>query len=376
MKDKNNIQFCLLSLLGILFVVDGHLSGGLFDLNGLLPYYSFHMPLFVFISGYFFRRGSEQNIPGYVKKKFIRLMVPYLSWNLFYGILAQVFRQYGFAFGEAVTLRTLFVEPFCHGYQFVLNHAAWFVPTLFLVQAANVCLMRVLRVFLTDNRAGAYVRTLVYFLIGSAGICIAMKVSTEGFWLTLVKMMFLLPFYGMGMLYREDLEERDCIGNGWYFSVVLGIALILDLSGRRLIYAVSDCRDFTGYVLPYITGVLGIAFWLRVCRILAPSFAESRLAVFLGRNTYAVMMHHMMVLFVIRTGYAFMAKHFGMFPDFSFVSYKNDFYYTYFPGGALQLRILYLALALAVPLCLQAGIDWVWIRIRSRSGTDQPQKNN
>lgn len=383
MKNKNNTQFCLLSLLGILFVVDGHLSGGLFDLNGLLPYYSFHMPLFVFISGYFYQSGSEQDIPGYIKKKFMRLMVPYFIWNLFYGILAQVFRQYGFSFGEPVTLETLFVEPFRHGYQFILNHAAWFVPTLFLVQVANICLMRILCVFHVGKRAekngqsiGAdgdmegrsfvsgvksaqwlvYMRTVLYFLIGLAGIYTAMEVSTAGFWLTFVKAAFLLPFYGAGILYRERLEARDRIGSGWYFSVILSIALLLALSGRRLVYAVSDCSDFTGYVLPYLTGFLGIAFWLRVCRILAPSFAESRLAAFVGRNTYAVMMHHMMVLFVIRTGYAFFAKYFGMFPDFSFVSYKNDFYYTYIPEGLPQLRILYLILAVAVPLCLEAGI--------------------
>lgn len=383
MKNKNNTQFCLLSLLGILFVVDGHLSGGLFDMNGLFPYYAFHMPLFVFISGYFYQSGSEQDIPGYIKKKFMRLMVPYFIWNLFYGILAQVFRQYGFAFGEPVTLETLFVEPFRHGYQFILNHAAWFVPTLFLVQVANICLMRILCVFHAGELAeknvqsigvdgamegmsfvsGAnsaqwpvYIRTVLYFLIGLAGIYTAMEVSRAGFWLTFIKTAFLLPFYGAGMLYRERLEARDRAGSGWYFSVILSIALLLALSGRRLVYAVSDCSDFTGYVLPYLTGFLGIAFWLRVCRILAPSFAESRLAAFAGRNTYAVMMHHMMVLFVIRTGYAFFAKYFGMFPDFSFVSYKNDFYYTYIPEGLPQLRILYLILAVAVPLCLEAGM--------------------
>lgn len=384
MKNRNNIQFCLLSLLGIIFVVDGHLNDGLFDLNGLFYYYSFHMPLFVFISGYFYQPGSEQDIPGYIKHKFLRLMVPYFIWNLIYGIGAQVLRQYGFAFGEPVTPVTLFIEPFCHGYQFILNHAAWFVPTLFLLQAANVCIIRVMQeaAGLIQKNGGKSERLtciqntclhpLVCGIIGLAGIFLSKTVGTEGFWLTLVKVMFLLPFYGVGMFYREKLETRDRLGNGWYFSVLLGISLALALSGWRVVYAVSDCRDLTGYLLPYLTGFLGIAFWLRVCRILAPAFEHSRLVQYAGRNTFAIMMHHMMVFLIIKTGYAFLAKQYGMFADFSFESYKTDFYYCYLPYGLLQFRMLYLILAIALPLSLQAGID----RCRRRWGRRKAPGND
>lgn len=377
MKDRNNIQFCLLSLLGIIFVVDGHLSNGLFDLNGLFYYYSFHMPLFVFISGYFYRAGSERDILGYIKHKFMRLMVPYFIWNLIYGIVAQVLRQYGFAFGEPITAFTLFVEPFRHGYQFILNHAAWFVPTLFLIQITYVCMRRLIGGISPEeakkNRGGEripcpgkwYLWAALFGIIGVTGVFLAKATGPDGFWLTLVKVMFLLPFYGGGIFYRERLEARDRLGNVWYFFIVLGMALAIALSGKRVVYAVSDCRDLTGYLLPYLSGFLGIAFWLRVSRILAPAFENSRLVRYGGRNTYTIMMHHMMVLFVIRTGYAFMAKYFGMFPDFSFESYKGDFYYTYLPNGLLQLRIWYLILAITLPLCLQAGVDRIKMRWRN-----------
>lgn len=377
MKDRNNIQFCLLSLLGIIFVVDGHLSNGLFDLNGLFYYYSFHMPLFVFISGYFYRAGSERDILGYIKHKFMRLMVPYFIWNLIYGIVAQVLRQYGFAFGEPITAFTLFVEPFRHGYQFILNHAAWFVPTLFLIQITYVCMRRLIGGISPEeakkNRGGEripcpgkwYLWAALFGIIGVTGVFLAKATGPDGFWLTLVKVMFLLPFYGGGIFYRERLEARDRLGNVWYFFIVLGMALAIALSGKRVVYAVSDCRDLTGYLLPYLSGFLGIAFWLRVSRILAPAFENSRLVRYGGRNTYTIMMHHMMVLFVIRTGYAFMAKYFGMFPDFSFESYKGDFYYTYLPNGLLQIRIWYLILAITLPLCLQAGVDRIKMRWRN-----------
>ena len=49
MNQKNNMQFCLLSALGSFMVVDGHLNGSFLDIGGLMQYYFFHMPMFVFI---------------------------------------------------------------------------------------------------------------------------------------------------------------------------------------------------------------------------------------------------------------------------------------------------------------------------------------
>ena len=70
MKRETNIPFCLLSVLGIIFVVDGHLNHSFFDIGGLIPYYAFHMPLFVFISGYFFRMKEGESLWRFAKRKF------------------------------------------------------------------------------------------------------------------------------------------------------------------------------------------------------------------------------------------------------------------------------------------------------------------
>ena len=133
-----NMQFCILSALGMFFVVDGHLNNSYLDIGGLVPYYSFHMPLFAFISGYFYKRGSEHRLGVYAKKKIIRLLGPYMVYNLMYGMIAQGLHRAGFAFGGDLSLWNLFVEPFITGHQFEYNLAAWFVPALFLVEMANV----------------------------------------------------------------------------------------------------------------------------------------------------------------------------------------------------------------------------------------------
>lgn len=361
MKKETNIQFCLLSALGIIFVVDGHLNHSFFDIGGLLPYYSFHMPLFVFISGYFFNQKDGENLWEFGKRKFIHLMIPYYFWNLAYGIMAAFLRSQGFLFGEAVTLENLLIEPFCMGYQFILNHAAWFVPTLFLIEVSYNSFESIFSIGsgegckVRNNDKRAAVLFLMLLPVGIGGICLSRSRGTEGFLLTLEKLLFLLPFYASGVWYRRSGENKDCLNNGIYFSIVLGAFLCLWLSGKSLIYSVSTCRDFTGYLLPYITGFLGIAFWLRVSRILAPAFQDSKFLEFFGRNTFSIMMHHMMVFFAITSFFAFGAKYLGLFPDFDFARYKSDIYYCYRPRGDGQWIMVYLLAGILLPLL------WKWV---------------
>ena len=118
---EENRQFRILSALGIIFVVAGHLGYGVFDLGGLFPYYSFHVYIFLFVSGYFYKDEAEKNIGGYIWKKCRMLLVPYFLWNLFYGVLAQVLHGIGFSLGEVLSLRTLFLSPFIVGHQFLYN---------------------------------------------------------------------------------------------------------------------------------------------------------------------------------------------------------------------------------------------------------------
>ena len=118
-KTDYNMTFGILSGLAIIMVVAGHLGYNILTVGDLFPYYSFHVPLFMFISGYFYKETEETHPFGYVVKKARRLLMPYLIWNLVYGLAAWLMRWNGFAMGEEISLRTLFLAPFMHGYQFI-----------------------------------------------------------------------------------------------------------------------------------------------------------------------------------------------------------------------------------------------------------------
>ncbi len=75
-----NREFNILKGLGIIAVVIGHSSwrfGKIFD-----PY-SFHMALFIFISGYFYKTTYEDNFILFIKNKTKSLVIPYFIYNFF-----------------------------------------------------------------------------------------------------------------------------------------------------------------------------------------------------------------------------------------------------------------------------------------------------
>ena len=61
-----NLQFKLLSAIGIIIIVSGHCyHGGMELAYNWFPPYSYNLALFVFISGYFYKTDYEENIGKY-----------------------------------------------------------------------------------------------------------------------------------------------------------------------------------------------------------------------------------------------------------------------------------------------------------------------
>lgn len=91
--------------IGILLVVYGHVARGVFSANlGMDPdffivvdrfIYSFHMPLFFFLSGIFFFSSLEKHGHiGLVTTKIDSILYPYVVWSLGQGILEVILSNY------------------------------------------------------------------------------------------------------------------------------------------------------------------------------------------------------------------------------------------------------------------------------------------
>ncbi len=390
-KRPYNVTFGILSALAILMIVAGHAGYDILTVGGLFPYYSFHVPLFLFISGYFYREEEEAHPLTYLKKKAKRLLLPYFIWNVVYGLIAWALRTFaGFGMGEGISLKTLFVTPFLNGYQFILNYAAWFVPVLFLIEMMNLC-MRLLLKWLHMN--SEWVILLGTLAVGMLVVQFAIEGRVWGLYKTPGRILFLYPCFQMGQFYKKKLESRDRLGNLPYFVIVIGVQVLLYLCCNGLAYSSVWVTGFAnGPLIPYVTVVSGAAFWLRVAKILAPlcesgqsgiSAAQSDAGrrnnpaavqnpaggflLYLGRNTYAVMLHHVMAFMLVKMILAGIAAHTGYLPDFDFMRFYSDIDYYYLVKGSEAFRMVYLAAGVGLPLLLQKALDMLPINQSGRT---------
>lgn len=358
-----NTTFCILSALAIIMVAAGHVGYGIMTVGDLLPYYSFHIPLFMFISGYFYRESEQEHPLLYIRKKVLRLLVPYLIWNMVYGVISAVMRTYGFMMGERVSLRTLFLEPFLHGYQFIYNYASWFVPVLFIVELLNL----LARLILRRLPAVEWILTVGSLVVGMATVWLAIGGHVWGSYKAAGRILFLFPCYQMGHFYHVKLEQHDTLGNLSYFAIVLGAQTLLGICCNGLAFSSVWCTGFAnGPIIPYVTSVTGIAFWLRIAKVITPAAGDSKAVRYLGRNTYAVMMHHVMVFMLIKAAIAGIASSTGLCGDFDFEQFYTNIDYVYLVNGSEQFKMVYLAAGVVLPLCLQYGLTKVGTGIKNR----------
>lgn len=350
-----NTAFGILSALAIVMVVAGHLGYNILTVGDLFPYYSFHVPLFMFISGYFYRQEEQERPFSYIKRKARRLLLPYFIWNLLYGLIAWVLRAEGsFTFGESISFKSLFLDPFLHGYQYLYNFAAWFVPVLFLIEMMNLLMRIVLQKIHLQYEWLILAGTLA---VGMMVVWLAVSGHVWGPYKMPGRILFLFPCFQMGQFYRRKLEKHDRLGNLPYFAIVIGVQVVLNLCCNGLAYSCVWCTGFAnGPVIPYVTAVSGIAFWLRVSKILAPVCGPDCAVVYLGQNTYPVMMHHIMVFMLIKMVLAGIAAGTGYLADFDFTRFYTDIDYCYLVKGAEAFKMVYLAAGIILPLLLQRGL--------------------
>lgn len=213
----------LLSIWGIILVVLGH-SGFTNDvIQHKLLYlqkwiYSFHMPLFFFISGYLYsltnKSFTEINSGKFLFKKVKRLLIPYFVLGVIVFAIKYVFA------GLSCTSRSFSLESFL--YMFVAPHDAdstmgylWYLLTLFLVFVIvtlfSSCII---------NLKNAWVCLSVTIISWTVGSMLP-KID----FLNLTNLLWYLPFFICGILFcKYNLEQRLSSMNNksLLFSMLIG----------------------------------------------------------------------------------------------------------------------------------------------------------
>ena len=352
-SDRPNMQFKLLSAVGIVIVVAGHCyHGGISLAYEWFPTYSFQLSLFVFISGYFYKPQYERAIFRYIWKRAKRLVIPAYLWNIAYGIFILLMQNADYTIGTPVDPYRLFVMPFVDGEALQYNLGSWFVYPLFLASVFNVLFRKLIGFIRIDKE---YIVLAVYIALGMYGIHLAIIGQTDGIMKLLTRTMFFLPPLQLGRLYRARWEAKDRLCSSAYFALVFAAQLMLLTFCNDLQYFPSAMSGFNnGVIIPYLSSLTGIAFWLRVTRLLTPAVSGSRIVRLIADNTYSIMIHQLMGFMIVKWLFYALSLLTGWFPDFSEYSMRVSIWYYYLPKGLEQYAILYLAGGIFFPIALHA----------------------
>lgn len=364
--------------LAIVFVVAGHCSlnypSGLNLGYNLFPVYSFHIPMFIFASGYFYSTRHEAHPVRYVLRKASRLLVPMFAIHAGFGWFCEFLAQHGFSgyAGKELSAYTVFVEPFLHDnmHMFCFDLAMWFLVPMFLAQCVYLAFHALvvrgtgrLRLAL-DTALLVCLLCPAIWVIGEFGTGPAHDGVAKDDMMRVYQTMFFLAFLAIGFYYRTYLERyADRIPDGVAIPVLLLAQLSLSfVYGGDLTMVVCWLGFPAGVAGTLLMGMTGTLFWLRVSKMLAPRLRDSWLVNEIGKNTFSIMAFHFvgflllnLVMYGIkqRTGGA-------MFSDFCDTTFfEGGVYYKCVPERMAQSGattdawgLLYVLAGIGVPLVL------------------------
>lgn len=250
--------------IGILLVALAHA-----DVSLVSPYlhrfiYSFHMPLFFFLSGYFF--NPEVPFWALLKKRFNTILKPYLVTILLIYIVSLSFTNMRFATVFGRIAKSLYAT----GY-YIDWVQLWFLPSLFVTSLFAFLFYRLV-LSRIDNR---YLRWLV--LLGLPAIAVPFldvfypfSVSLLGKEYELYGLPFSLDlvflsgfFYILGNEIRQASSEKT-FGNLWILlGAGIGLILLTLFFPHRSDF---NTRVFESFPINTTEAILGILFTLSVSK--------------------------------------------------------------------------------------------------------------
>ena len=366
MARKTNKKFMVLSALGIIMVVDLHCGISLNLLNSIIPYESFFMPLFVFISGYFNKVNEKTDLSTYFKKKCKTLLLPYVVIGFIMFWFEWAINSYKFGTIQPITEESLFlpvVNAFTVGYPVRLASPMWFVPALWLVTLVYALLRKAI-----GKKWNSLIAFLVLTLFNIGVVCITkMFGDTQIVFILLLplKCLFFMPFMEFGVIYRERLEHgMSKLNTGG--NMILLIALLLlnvirmmclpqpdDITLDSLYYLGGFTSPY--YITPIISSLIGIMFWVTVVDAIGNVFAENRIVNCISENTYYIMWFHLLFFNIINCILLFINDNVTLVPGFSKEVFGGLTYYIWeqYP----MFKLVYFVFGLACPLLLKLAID-------------------
>lgn len=317
-----NVSIDIAKGIGISLVVLGHLNDYFgADIPGAYKFiYLFHVPLFFFLSGLFFK--EKERFGDCLKKKFLRLYVPYLLANFFFFAVEMTrARLLGDAYDGYLSWGDLFYAV-CGLWPVLsmLSGPTWFILILFRV----FIIYKLLQLLFKGNKY-----LMLSFCVLAGGLGALFPIGQYRISQTLAA----LPFFSLGHVCTADFIDNrrvftttKCI----LFGLVSAIALFFTSLHQMTNIAVN----VYGSIPLFFTGaILGIIMILCLSKLVEKWTVASKSLSFVGQYTLPILIWH---IFVMKVLYTIVEKGLGI------------------SGGTILLIVAFLA-GILVPIGLSLG---------------------
>lgn len=240
-NSEKNRQIVILTVFATILVVIGH-SDITNDYKKLWIYkwiYSFHMPLFFFISGFLFcftlpvEKLKKTSFLSFVKKKSIRLLIPFLFINTIIFIIKSKFISDQSILQHPVNLdfNSFLMSTFFSPMGFM-----WFLPALFTVFVSVFKIYKVLRTRSINGCRGG----LFGFILTIGLLIVATLYLPHINFMQISQAIYFATFFLLGILYCDYKSKIDHVLKK-YWLIIGGSFLIASVSLYFTSYIAAFC---------------------------------------------------------------------------------------------------------------------------------------
>ena len=267
-KANRLVYIDYLRCFGILLMVTGHvvMGNGGFDRSLEIWIYSFHMPLFFFISGYFC--NPDNDTAAHIIKRCKSLLVPFVVFAVadivFCGIVRNDWEWGGLFYANI---------------KIPLNKALWFMPALFFTDLIAFLILK----YLPEKTA-----IPILFLIGIFG---CFHVMTLPF--SIDSALVAVGYFASGYLFKKIRRLNELRLWEALLAIVIG-SLLGMLNGK----VNMRLNDYSGIILYWPAAIgMTIGFW-NLFRILS-GHINWPIAAYIGKNSMIYVCLNMFLIYLM-----------------------------------------------------------------------------
>ena len=248
--------------IGIIFIIYAHMLG-VNDFRHL--FYSFHIPLFFFLSGIVYNHKKYTDFLAFLKKSAKRLLLPYFIFAFIFFILWLIKIKPDNLFSSEIIRQFsgIFYANSNNGLM-AFNNILWFLPTLFVIRV----------LFASIARFSAKTRIIVFILI---------FFSVFGYLFSIFASNIKLPFgaetalsgvvfYGSGFLWSQS-EKAKALFLKYKYLLFVSLLIVgsyisnveFNAYGHQIDMRLSHLNNYFSF---YIAAFSGIFAWISFSVIL------------------------------------------------------------------------------------------------------------